>query len=297
MSWVRLDDMRTDNQKLMEAGFEARGMDEAAMCWCARHKTDGHITTAGVASLAAGHGCKNWKKVAQRLVDVGRWVPNAAGWEIHDFLEFNPSQAALKEAQRRKQAAGQLGGLRSGQSRQATKHRTKNEAPALAAPQAAGCEAESNLLEAKTNPPSPIGLKTSSSSNALPDEPPKSDDDDENLKPGKPPARHDLALEILADRRIANRTGNPVTNPTAYRASVIRSLETELADQLATAPTFATLDELVRWLDPPSPVDLHAAAQAAIRARNDGPSCPTCDGNRFVETPKGAIPCPECQTA
>ena len=42
MAWVRLDDKRATNRKLRAAGFAARGLDEAAICWSA-HEELGRI--------------------------------------------------------------------------------------------------------------------------------------------------------------------------------------------------------------------------------------------------------------
>lgn len=123
MGWAKLTDTRADNPKLMAAGFAARGLDEAAICWVAGHETDGIIPKTAVAMLAAGHGA-NWKPLVKKLVDVGRWIPKTSegakepdAWEIHDYLEYNPTKAQREAERERKRAAGHLGGIRSGESR------------------------------------------------------------------------------------------------------------------------------------------------------------------------------------
>lgn len=121
MGWARLDDKRADHPKLMAAGFEARGLDEAAICWSSSHETDGHIPETAVAMLAVGHGCKNWRKVVARLVAVGRWDVVDGGWDVHDFLVYNPSKAEQDASRERthqvRSEAGRRGGLQSGRSR------------------------------------------------------------------------------------------------------------------------------------------------------------------------------------
>lgn len=125
MGWARLDDKRADNEKLMAAGFEARGLDEAAICWCAGHESDGVIPETAVAMLAVGHGCKGWRKVVARLVGVGRWHAVDGGWELHDYLDYNPSRAQVTADRDHKSKvrseAGRRGGLASGEARREAK--------------------------------------------------------------------------------------------------------------------------------------------------------------------------------
>jgi hypothetical protein len=101
MTWVRLDDKRALNGKLLRAGFEARGLDDAAICFAALQESDGFISEADVAMLASGHGCAKWRKLVDTLVAVGRWEPAEKGWMIHDYLEFNPSRAQVEERRKR----------------------------------------------------------------------------------------------------------------------------------------------------------------------------------------------------
>lgn len=102
MSWVRLDDARWDNRKLTQAGFAARGLDEAAICWSASHDADGRITRRALRSLAGAHGERNVTRLVARLVEVGRWRQvDRDTWEIHDYLQFNFS---AEEVKRRREA-------------------------------------------------------------------------------------------------------------------------------------------------------------------------------------------------
>ena len=98
MTWVRMDDARAINGKLREAGFEARGLDEAAIEWSASQEHDGFISDADVEMLAALHGCKKVGRLTTVLVKVGRWTRDdeRGGWWITNFLEFNPSRAELE---------------------------------------------------------------------------------------------------------------------------------------------------------------------------------------------------------
>lgn len=103
MAWVKLDDKRALNRKLRAAGFAARGLDEAAICWSAHEESDGFISDADLTMLANLHGCRTFKPLVEALVKVNRWVrwedPN--GYEIVDYLKYNPSRADLEAARER----------------------------------------------------------------------------------------------------------------------------------------------------------------------------------------------------
>ena len=123
MSWVKLDDKRAMNGKLRKAGLAARGLDEAAICWVAHQEDDGRISVDDVMMLATTHGCRKPAPLIKALVDVGRWIEmpgpdgNIIAYEVKDFLEFNPSRAALEAQRKQKAEAGRKGGQRSGQVR------------------------------------------------------------------------------------------------------------------------------------------------------------------------------------
>lgn len=102
MTWVKLDDKRALNRKLRQAGLEARGLDEAAICWIAQEQTDGFISETDVAMLALSHGSKQYQRIVKKLIDAGRWERDDArkGYTIVNFLEFNPSKKDLEKARK-----------------------------------------------------------------------------------------------------------------------------------------------------------------------------------------------------
>lgn len=102
MAWVKLDDKRALNAKLRAVGFAARGLDEAAICWCAHEETDGYLSEADLEMLAALHGCKKVQPLVDKLVGEGRWqVCASGGYYLHDYLKFNPSHDDLESARQR----------------------------------------------------------------------------------------------------------------------------------------------------------------------------------------------------
>lgn len=93
MSWVKLDDKLWSHPKI--AALEARALKLwlFGLCWCNQQETDGVIPRAMLAQLGGT------PKLAGELVKVGLWHATPTGWEVHDYLVYQPSKARL-EAER-----------------------------------------------------------------------------------------------------------------------------------------------------------------------------------------------------
>lgn len=95
-----MDDKRAMHPKLCDAGFAARGVDEAAIELCASEETDGFIGDKRVTLLGAAHGesLKAMKTLIARLIKVDRWSRDdeREGYWIKDYLHYNPSHAELE---------------------------------------------------------------------------------------------------------------------------------------------------------------------------------------------------------
>lgn len=101
MSWSRIDDKYAQSPKMVALGdwFElGMALDVAGICWSNLNETDGKVPKTQIARLVL---CSNIRigsvrvtpdAVAQRLVAVGRWVDCGDHYEIHDFLDYNPSK-------------------------------------------------------------------------------------------------------------------------------------------------------------------------------------------------------------
>ena len=264
MTWARFDDQRADHPKLLAAGLEARGMDEAGICWCAGKETDGYIPEVAVRMLAAGHGCTNWRRPVKRLVDVGRWEPADGGWVIHDFLDYNPSKADRDAERARKSEAGRQGGMRSGESRRK---------------QAASEEAKHSPKEPASEPANSRPGPTRPGPTRLPQQP---SDEHVHPRPGEPSAaaaEEDLlnkALRIVAKRNLDAKT-EKVHNPTAWLCKAIEGMRVDLAAVIGDLDLsrFPSAEELADYLAPshtPRPVDpselTGAAALSYVVARD-----------------------------
>lgn len=242
MAWVRLDDQFPDHPKVVTAGPLAGWLHVCALAYCNRHLTDGFIPRAQVGRLANFDGMlvgyegddgdartahePTAYEMARALVEVGIWVELQGGYQIHDFLDFQPSRAEIEARKKVRQDAGRLGGQRSGEarSRQSRSKTEANREPPTkqngskppSKPEAPG-QAEQ---EAKTNPvpdpdrdldPSPNHLVGSASVG-------KSEKDQDQVKPPEPEA-----VAPLVDRMAGLWPGHQAKRAAA-RSVVLRCL-------------------------------------------------------------------------
>jgi hypothetical protein len=104
--WARLDDELLDHQKIFAAGdlvggrngsVIALGFYAQCLMWANRHLSDGHLPLGVIKGFR--HGSKPLS-IADALVKAGLLEKNGSGFIIHDFKEFNPSAAKVKEKRR-----------------------------------------------------------------------------------------------------------------------------------------------------------------------------------------------------
>jgi hypothetical protein len=89
MPWVKLDDRFPSHRKIALLSDRAFRLHVSAMCWCAENLTDGRI---GDRELGLVTRVRGVKATAKQLEDAGLWDRTEDGWEIHDYLDYNPSR-------------------------------------------------------------------------------------------------------------------------------------------------------------------------------------------------------------
>lgn len=114
MVWAKIDDAILDNAKIAKVGVFGFAMHVAAITWCCRNLTDGFVPTARVTVLLTLQNvnidCANPLAlvggptsmggqtgldpfiVADALVAAGLWDVAEGGYQLHDFLVYNPSK-------------------------------------------------------------------------------------------------------------------------------------------------------------------------------------------------------------
>jgi hypothetical protein len=109
MTWLKVDDKLHDHRKARKAGTAAMGLWVLAGSWCAANPTDGFVPEAIVVRWST-------KAMAGRLVDAQLWHPaeqdGEAGWQFHDWHEYQPSAADVARNREKKGHAGSEGNHR-----------------------------------------------------------------------------------------------------------------------------------------------------------------------------------------
>ena len=90
--WAKLDDGLYDHPKVLEAGNEATGAYCRGLSYCGKHLTDGFIPEGAARILSD-------RSEIDKLIEVGLWERAEGGYQVHDYLDYNPSREKV-EAER-----------------------------------------------------------------------------------------------------------------------------------------------------------------------------------------------------
>ena len=87
MAWVKIDDQFHDHPKVLEVGPLAEALYIRGLAYAARYLTDGYIPAAHLRRM----GDLDAMEEAGKLVEAGLWDPCEKGYQIHDYLDYQPS--------------------------------------------------------------------------------------------------------------------------------------------------------------------------------------------------------------
>lgn len=113
MAWLKIESSVARNRKFVKAGPAPSWLWVCGLAYCQEGLTDGFIPTEALEYL----GVKNSKQLAAHLVTAGLWDVVEGGWQVHDYLEHNRSQADVEAIRQARRDAGAEGGRASGESR------------------------------------------------------------------------------------------------------------------------------------------------------------------------------------
>jgi hypothetical protein len=120
--WAKLDDGFTWNGKVVEAGNEAAGVYVRALAHCAAQLTDGFVAQKIARSISEGR-----KQPIAALVEAELWVEVDGGYQIPDFLDYNPSrEQKLEERAEARDRMRRVRENRSGRSPERSDEQTPN---------------------------------------------------------------------------------------------------------------------------------------------------------------------------
>lgn len=155
MSWFRLEGRGAFHHKVVAAGDEAYGAWCRAGQWSSDQLTDGFVPE----SIAKQINRK--QKIWDRLVLVVLAHKVDGGYQIHDYLDFNPcseqERARREETRGKRREAGRAGGKRSGEVRREQADAKQLESKPEATPkQIASTIASSGAKQNEAPSPYPI---------------------------------------------------------------------------------------------------------------------------------------------
>ena len=109
MAWARIDDKFLDNPKVRKAGKEATYLYVSGLVYSSNQLTEGFISDEALGLVAYKGFIKNELTHAAVLVECGLWDKIEGGYQIHDYLEYNPTKEQIEEARAKKAVAGSKG--------------------------------------------------------------------------------------------------------------------------------------------------------------------------------------------
>lgn len=141
MTWAKFDDRTPSNPKVMLVSDAAFRLWFSSVCHCCEHLTDGFLDKEIPTVLPKAPSGAKLKKAIQELVDRGLWEAlEDGGWEVHDFLDWNPSSEQVRAKKQARSEAGRRGGQKSGKAR--SKKEANDEAIASANAEQTGSKNE-----------------------------------------------------------------------------------------------------------------------------------------------------------
>lgn len=97
MPWARLDDNFHSHPKVRQVWRcrPALGLYAMSLSYCMAFGTEGRIPPEFVEDQLPDAGERG--TVVAELERAGLWESNGNGWHVHDFLDYNPSNADIEE--------------------------------------------------------------------------------------------------------------------------------------------------------------------------------------------------------
>ena len=111
MSWAKFDDRFPNHPKVLALSDSEFRLHVTAICYCCDQLTDGVLPECVPSSLPRAPRAGRLLNAIASLERIGLWDRIDSGWEVHDFLDWNPSADRVKAKKAARAAAGRVGGL------------------------------------------------------------------------------------------------------------------------------------------------------------------------------------------
>ena len=203
MPWFKIDDAWHSHPKVREAGNAAAGLWVRVGSYCSQYATEGYIRASVVHEFGT-------KREVEKLLNVGLLAKVEGGYQIPDFLDFNPSSDEVK-AQRKASAERQ----KRWREKKAAERQAEREGERSNAVSHSVSNGVTNATPTRPVPSLPLISIESALSSSSENTP--SADDDDGFK-----ATTDKILDAIATHRSSG-----ARNRTGYRMTVRANLEQE----------------------------------------------------------------------
>lgn len=125
MAFAKLDTTVLNHAKFARISLSAIGLYALGLLHCMDQLTDGKIDK-NAPSIVIRRGLKGrgrWTVEAEKeLVEIGLWIDRGDHYEVHDYLDWNPTAAQIKadreasrERMRKRRSSGERSGERPGE--------------------------------------------------------------------------------------------------------------------------------------------------------------------------------------
>jgi hypothetical protein len=125
VSWAKLADNFHSHPKSLSMGLDGGGLYARGLSYSACYLTDGFLPADWAAAQAP-------KKVRDKLVKVGAWKVVDGGYQVIDYLDYNPSRLAVQVE--RAKAKARMSRRRSGEQSENEERKNGAVPPAFAFP-------------------------------------------------------------------------------------------------------------------------------------------------------------------
>jgi hypothetical protein len=95
VTWVAIDDGFVEHRKVDGLSDRSFRLHIAALCYCGRNLTDGVLTERAVKVVRAI--VSGSPRHVRELAAVGLWLDTDDGYQVKDYLEYNPSAEQVIE--------------------------------------------------------------------------------------------------------------------------------------------------------------------------------------------------------
>jgi hypothetical protein len=97
LTWLKIDDGFAEHPKIQDLADRTFRLHVVALCYSARNLTDGFIGERPLKIITAIMGASRVSGNVAQLVAAGLWDEAEGGYQIKDFLEYNPPADEVKK--------------------------------------------------------------------------------------------------------------------------------------------------------------------------------------------------------